>query len=520
MNEKMEYLQAGLALNKYTVTGFTDAYLKDLVKEAEASQDKKVISETADFLHQLAMAVGGEASIYLASAEYYLKPSEEAVLLLLDKAWEYRDLLGTDRVSFIFQQSLVIPFLNPAVDTTSVFAGKVRLYDWLLDQYSILLSDLLVPIPENERNRDVVIVITEQFLQYTHGPSKSAADRWVILKNHCHKQVLLINSAELLSPVGRLPFYDPKGGNYEAGNSDKDHIEWKGVTIPFIQCANNMPNPCTIIEFLQLIRDLKPEFVVAIGGEGILSGLASKLVPAICVGMCFSTLQITGCSFQTYSGLLNDTYRENLKSLGWREEQVITATFGFSLMEQTENHSRSELGIGEDVFLAVAVGARLDNEITAEFWEMFRNAAKLCDNLEILIVGDYSMPEYVEQEIRRRIHVLGLVSDAISYIELCDLYLNPLRTGGGTSVVEAMSKGLPAITVAYGDVAANVGEEFCVEGYEEYPELIRRYCTDKEFYSQMATKVLKRSDRLLNAEGEFVRIIEEFNKRKKTLFPY
>ena len=126
----------------------------------------------------------------------------------------------------------------------------------------------------------------------------------------------------------------------------------------------------------------------------------------------------------------------------------------------------------------------------------------------------------MDPKLESRVHVLGMVSDPISYMELCNLYLNPLRIGGGTSVVEAMSKGLPAITVAYGDVATNVEEEFCVTGYAEYPELIRKYNTDKEFYSRMSSKALERANRLLNAEEEFVRIIDEFVKREKTLFPY
>jgi predicted O-linked N-acetylglucosamine transferase (SPINDLY family) len=31
-----------------------------------------------------------------------------------------------------------------------------------------------------------------------------------------------------------------------------------------------------------------------------------------------------------------------------------------------------------------------------------------------------------------------------------DIYINPTRRGGGTSAVEALSKGIPVITVNYG----------------------------------------------------------------------
>lgn len=38
--------------------------------------------------------------------------------------------------------------------------------------------------------------------------------------------------------------------------------------------------------------------------------------------------------------------------------------------------------------------------------------------------------------------------------ELMDLYVNPKRSGGGYSIIEAFSVGIPGVTLRNGDIAA------------------------------------------------------------------
>ena len=111
---------------------------------------------------------------------------------------------------------------------------------------------------------------------------------------------------------------------------------------------------------------------------------------------------------------------------------------------------------------------------------------------------------------------IGYCDDILSRIENCDLYVNPTRKGGGTSCVEAMYKGLPVVSVNYGDVAVNAGDEFCVSDYEEMKKQIMKYYTDKEYYSKMSTKAKERVKILLDTESEFERIIREVELREKT----
>ena len=205
-----------------------------------------------------------------------------------------------------------------------------------------------------------------------------------------------------------------------------------------------------------------------------------------------------------------------LKSIGYDRTHVIESTFTFDIKPQTEKISRQELGIPEDVFVMVVIGTRLDMEMTDEFLQTLEHI--MDETKYVLFVGDFSA--YNERvkaypALFKQSKAPGSCNDVLSRLEVCDLYVNPKRKGGGSSVVEAMYLGKPAVSFAYGDVALNAGEEFCVDTYEEMEEQIRHYCNDKEFYTEMSEKARIRVDILLDTERAFREIMEEYDRRER-----
>lgn len=95
------------------------------------------------------------------------------------------------------------------------------------------------------------------------------------------------------------------------------------------------------------------------------------------------------------------------------------------------------------------------------------------------------------------------------------MYINPIRSGGGTSSVEALYKGVPVVTTEYGDVATNVGETFWVKDYEEMKQTIRKYSDDRDYYQKQSRYALQRVKKLLDTDGEFVKIISEMERREQ-----
>jgi len=103
---------------------------------------------------------------------------------------------------------------------------------------------------------------------------------------------------------------------------------------------------------------------------------------------------------------------------------------------------------------------------------------------------------------------LGLQEDMLAISEICDLYINPPRNGGGSSIAEALSKGKPAVTLNYGDCSIAAGEEFCVKDLEEMKNTIIKYITDNDFYKKMSEKALKRNEVLRDTKKALGDIID------------
>lgn len=103
--------------------------------------------------------------------------------------------------------------------------------------------------------------------------------------------------------------------------------------------------------------------------------------------------------------------------------------------------------------------------------------------------------------------------DVLAILDNVDLYVNPDRIGGGTSVIEAMYKAIPVVTLDHGDVALGAGEEFWVHSYAEMTEKIIKYMNDIDYYNMMSKKAKERANYMLDSDGAFTDIIREFETK-------
>ena len=123
--------------------------------------------------------------------------------------------------------------------------------------------------------------------------------------------------------------------------------------------------------------------------------------------------------------------------------------------------------------------------------------------------------KYIKEipELERKVYNLGFADDLLAWMEVCDLYINPNRIGGGTSAAEALFKGVPVITMRYGDVYVLAGEEFSTESYDTMPQLILKYKNDKDFYHKMSELAKERGKSLIDSAENFQQVIEEYQCR-------
>lgn len=424
--------------------------------------------------------------------------------------------LGKEEKYFLYYQIKQLMFTYKTLDN-----AECRYQKWMLfrDAFEGFKKSVNVPlelIPQEERNPNLVVFITEQMLGLYHAPTRNTLERCAACKKILGKEVLLVNTAEAANCVGYMPFYHSKIYYYNEELKDLTGLEYGGVQIAYMQCEQNMPR-ADILELLLLeIRRLRPCCIITMGGNSILANLANLMVPVLSIGLGFSELEATEVKYQTLGRPLRQEDIELLEQCGKPLAHVISTRFTFDLKPQTKKLARNELGIPEDKFVSIVVGMRLRNEVTDKFAEMLESA--ISEEDLILFAGEFPTYEafmHRHPKLGSHAQFIGFQEEMLAVLECCDLFINPDRKGGGTSAVEAMVKGVPVVTTSYGDVACDAGEEFVCQDYQEMVLEITRYRDDKEYYKKKSRMAMDKAKILLDSETAFFELIKEYEKREQ-----
>lgn len=119
---------------------------------------------------------------------------------------------------------------------------------------------------------------------------------------------------------------------------------------------------------------------------------------------------------------------------------------------------RRTLAVPEDAVLMISVGNRLADQIDSR-WAA-RMGALLAAHPQLhwlLLGGRGQLPPALEPYAQQRIHSLAHAENVMELMASCDIYLNPPMMGGGLSVSEAMSLGLPVVSMADSDGGDKLG---------------------------------------------------------------
>ena len=416
-------------------------------------------------------------------------------------AADYSEVGEYNKLSHYWQITRAV-FTDGTLKSSEVERKLTGLYHTLFEAFSTAVGvTKRCYIPRKERNQNLVIVFSPQVLGLGHAPTKTLLDRSYVLKTFLHKEVMIVNTAMYMTKKGRAPFYHMQEAEYAAELSELSSLEFKGETFSHMQCPEDMPDLQVIASLVQLIRDRRPDYIIGIGGNDICADICGRIVPQITVSTVFSGIA-TSCGEWQMVGkrTLSETDEMRLQELGVQKECVKCVPFTFSFKPQQDHYTRADLTLPEEKFLVATVGWRLDDEVTGAYLKMLEEAVGEEPAIHVVFVGRFHrFGEALAGYPVLQAHAtnLGEQQDVLAVLECMDLYVNPARSGGGSSAAEALSKGLPVVTLPVGDVAVAAGEIFEVEDYPAMRRQILRYAADHRLYAEMTQKARARAELLL-----------------------
>ena len=174
-----------------------------LIKMAK-SQEMSVRKEIADaILREEGSSI--TTNIWLYSFAIAVYPNEmmlKNLIMMVKMAYE----LDYKQKYFLFQQINSIIFQYPICNTEDIVRMAWGLLEDILRACKERLDIPFKKIAASELNKGISIVLVEQYLTAEHGPTKTALDRCYVLKKRLGQDVMLVNTAELLSPANCIYF--------------------------------------------------------------------------------------------------------------------------------------------------------------------------------------------------------------------------------------------------------------------------------------------------------------------------
>ncbi len=364
--------------------------------------------------------------------------------------------------------------------------------------------------PQAERNSDIIVMCTSQFLKEGHAPTTRVLDYSYVFQRHLGKKVIIINDAGMHyyeSPdlEGVVSF------NYYEEHSSRQYIEHRGERFEFLQVGLRMPDIGVINELVRMIYSINPLFVYNIGGSCLTSDLCTPFVTTASLPCSFS-FPVTAGQYLLLGRELMPADNERLQTL-MPHQSVIVTNFNYTFRESTRVYTRAEFSIPEDAFVISVVGNRLDDEINEDFVMLLNGILAADKTICVALVGEMRQQariiDGIDEGSRKRLFFTGGLKDASEFIRLTDLNINPDRSGGGRAAFEAYYYGIPTVSLRKGDAYHAGGSEFGADDYGDYLRIVTRYVQDDEFYGIMRQKAKARAGYLGDMTGTQRRLLEK-----------
>lgn len=268
---------------------------------------------------------------------------------------------------------------------------------------------------------------------------------------------------------------------------------------------------------LDALAEFSPDLIVDMSDDfSILSYIYSQYFTTVCLPM----RGYQSSSFFTYfvAAELDSFQKMNEVYHSVKDSQVIEWPVCILPPEPKAAYRREQFFLKGEDFVLVTVGGRLETEMSKEFVDAVCHEVLGHPSVKWLVIG--SQNEYLSEKYgplldEGKIRYIPYEEDLPALYQLCDVYLNPERQGGATSVFWAMNYIPIAMMRTACDMAQVIGLENMIDGtFGQVMEYVRELRENPVFYRQERDKFCQRAQRYAEHQGQLLKSVVEAMERQ------
>ena len=406
----------------------------------------------------------------------------------------------------------------------NIYAPLHKAYYYFLERCSKEMGLRYSYRPYNQRNKKRVILATEQLLSAYHAPTQLLVNLYYYLSKIGYDVTVLIANPGKIKTRDEIWTYKKIKKNSLFEESGRFTLEIMNTKISgYNIMLTSEELLLNIKQSIELIRSINPEFIINVGSLIVPTDILSKEMTIVSYPL-INAIPVTPASIIMD---LNHLDRSELYLIPNKNVQLIETQFTCTLKPiGADNQEEIELVNRLDGFKILLVGNRLDEEIDLAFLQWMYTLVFELSGIKFIIVGECDdIKKKVERMGSKESFIFtGYVDNLEGLMQVCDLYLNPPRTGGGFSAKLALQNHMPIVTGKEGDVAYTVGNAFICNSMDEMKQTISRYMQDTAFMEMQKKECEKRAiERYKNQEGgieemrHFCEKVENYIKQQELM---
>lgn len=283
----------------------------------------------------------------------------------------------------------------------------------------------------------------------------------------------------------RLLIYSFSAGGASSEMYSKYHYEYfEGTDIRFLYSMPTAPKEVRVKDMIYAIFDFNPEVIMTTSLCSYSINMLYDYYPTMYLSMV-SLNAVNAFDIELYPHI--EHVKKHLSMQGRElEENMYSFEYGADFVKSSNNiYNKEMFGMKDDEYIMISVGVRLRTELSEKFIDLVVRFLNKNRNAKWYLIGEIEFP-IIEKNysnlINKQIFMNQFEENLGAFYKLCDVYLNPLRDGGGFSMVEAIVNDIPVVTHVESSAGVHyVGKTECAKNDKEYFEEIEKIMKFKEY---------------------------------------